>query len=206
MGRALRGGPKSVSRSRPYRISEISRVGQQPPRASAQNISDEPSYGACWPFLCLPLRRIKGQSAPCQGRGRGFESLRPERAPTCGSRRPPRRARPLVAGRKRSRRSTPHRCFQVSGWGLHDVRRTLATGLQRLIAASAAISHAERPVFRVTVSASGDDLQPVQAAIMVAGDEATVQQGGKALDSIVDFEARDLAPCGYVPQPDRVVR
>ena len=40
---------------------------------------------------------------------------------------------------------------------------------------------------------------------MVAGDEATVQQGGKALDSIVDFEARDLAPCGYVPQPDRLV-
>ena len=39
---------------------------------------------------------------------------------------------------------------------------------------------------------------------MVAGDEATVQQGGKALDPIVDFEARG-APCGYVPQPDRLV-
>ena len=64
---------------------------------------------------------------------------------------------------------------------------------------------ANYPVFRVNVAASGDDLQPVQAAISVAGDEATVQQGGKAPGSIVDFEARDLAPCGYLPQPDRLV-
>ena len=65
---------------------------------------------------------------------------------------------------------------------------------------------AKRPVCRVTVADSGNDLQPVQATSDIADDETTVQQGGKATDSTVDFEAHDLAPCGYVPQPDRVVR
>ena len=60
-------------------------------------------------------------------------------------------------------------------------------------------------VFRVTVSASGDDLQPVQTAINVAGYEATVQQGGKATGSTVDFEAGGLGAGLHVPQPDRVV-
>src|SRR5262245_942911 len=60
-------------------------------------------------------------------------------------------------------------------------------------------------LFRVTVSVSGNDLQPVQTAVGVTRDEATVQQGGKVPDPAFDFEPRDLAPCGYVPQPDRVV-
>src|SRR5262245_31229086 len=57
--------------------------------------------------------------------------------------------------------------------------------------------------FHVTVS--GDDLQPVQAANIIAADDATVRQGGKAPDTAVDFEPCDFAPRGYVPQPDRVV-
>ena len=65
---------------------------------------------------------------------------------------------------------------------------------------------ANEPVFRVTVATSDDDLQPVQAAARVTGDEATTRQGGKRLDRSIDFEARDLASCAYVPQPDRLIR
>jgi hypothetical protein len=36
----------------------------------------------------------------------------------------------LAHGRKQSRRSTAHPVFPV--WWLHDLRRTLATGLQQL--------------------------------------------------------------------------